>query len=233
MDVATVLLIEPERLMREGLKVLLRGSPFSVMHEAENLKAAEDMLRSAAKIDLILAQVSSKNDEAISGLAHLRTIAPDAKLVILTAVVDRELLNKAMDLKINGMLLKDISAEALIRSLHLALLGEGVFAVHGFLLRDLDSPRSLPSELTLPSSTLSLREASIVRCLTAGQSNKSIARELGLTEATVKAHVKVIMRKIKAQNRTQAAIWGLANGLDRREPARNGAAPRVAAAAAH
>jgi two-component system nitrate/nitrite response regulator NarL len=67
-----------------------------------------------------------------------------------------------------------------------------------------------------PSSSrnLSSREENILRCLTSGLSNKVIARRLSLSEATVKGHIKVIMRKINAQNRTQAAIWGLANGLE-------------------
>jgi two-component system nitrate/nitrite response regulator NarL len=54
---------------------------------------------------------------------------------------------------------------------------------------------------------LSDREAQILRCLTQGASNKVIARELGVAEATVKVHIKAILRKVKASNRTQAAMW--------------------------
>jgi two-component system nitrate/nitrite response regulator NarL len=54
---------------------------------------------------------------------------------------------------------------------------------------------------------LSEREAQILRCLTQGASNKLIARELGVAEATVKVHIKAILRKVKAANRTQAAMW--------------------------
>jgi two-component system nitrate/nitrite response regulator NarL len=115
--------------------------------------------------------------------------------------------------------LRDISAEALIRSLHLALLGEPVCAIHKHLLR---TPKTDALPLENPSvAMLNLcpRERSILQCLTVGRSNKEIARELSLSEATVKAHVKVIMRKLKARNRTQAAIWGIANGMERRAPA--------------
>ena len=60
---------------------------------------------------------------------------------------------------------------------------------------------------------LSPRETAILLCLIDGNSNKSIARKIGITEATVKAHVKAILRKIRVQNRTQAAIWGMNNAL--------------------
>ena len=58
---------------------------------------------------------------------------------------------------------------------------------------------------------LSPREKSILRCLVNGDSNKCIARKIDITEATVKVHVKAILRKIRVQNRTQAAIWGMNN----------------------
>ena len=63
---------------------------------------------------------------------------------------------------------------------------------------------------------LSPREQSIMQCLIAGDSNKSIARKIDIAEATVKVHVKAILRKIRVQNRTQAAIWGMNNGSVRR-----------------
>jgi DNA-binding CsgD family transcriptional regulator len=59
---------------------------------------------------------------------------------------------------------------------------------------------------------LSPREQSILRCLVGGDSNKSIARKIDIAEATVKVHVKAILRKIRVHNRTQAAIWGMNNG---------------------
>ena len=63
---------------------------------------------------------------------------------------------------------------------------------------------------------LSPREKSILRCLIEGDSNKCIARKIDIAEATVKVHVKAILRKIRVQNRTQAAIWGMNNGLLKR-----------------
>jgi two-component system nitrate/nitrite response regulator NarL len=73
-----------------------------------------------------------------------------------------------------------------------------------------DTSSSARSSLT---RGVSGREGEILRSLLSGHSNKQIARQLGISEATVKVHLKAVMRKINAQNRTQAAVWGLANGF--------------------
>ena len=88
-----------------------------------------------------------------------------------------------------------------------------------------------PSELHLPDRalprTLSNRETAILACLTEGQSNKRIARKFGVAEATVKVHIKAILRKIRVKNRTQAAIWAVDHALRRSEPRANTASASI------
>ena len=217
MDIVTILMVEADLLLREGLKVILKDSVFSVCHESEDLHDAAAQLRGGVSVDLLLIDLSCPLGEAMPALAEIRSAAPTSKTVVLiTGPMEDHLLSKAMDMGINGLLLKNISSQALVRSLHLAALGEQVFPVHTKFLRP--SEIGTISEFGNPrvmSLNLSSRERSILSCLTSGLSNKSIARELNLTEATVKAHVKSIMRKINAGNRTQAAIWGIANGIER------------------
>jgi two-component system, NarL family, nitrate/nitrite response regulator NarL len=217
MDTVNMLLVESDLLLREGLKILLKDSVFSVCHESEDLQHAAAQLRSGASVDLLLIDLSCPLGDAMPALAEIRSMAPSAKTVVLIAgPMEDHLLFKAMEMGINGLLLKNISSQALVRSLHLAALGEQVFPVHTRFLRPSEiSAAPTLSDSRLMSLNLSSREQSILKCLTNGQSNKSIARELNLTEATVKAHVKSIMRKINAENRTQAAIWGIANGIER------------------
>ena len=76
---------------------------------------------------------------------------------------------------------------------------------------------------------LSPRELVILRCLIEGNSNKGIARKIDIAEATVKVHVKAILRKIRVQNRTQAAIWGM-NNVPPVQPANNNSLPPPAEA---
>jgi DNA-binding CsgD family transcriptional regulator len=79
------------------------------------------------------------------------------------------------------------------------------------LRHEADQPILLPTE-DRTTQLLSPREKSIMQCLIEGASNKTIARKIDIAEATVKVHVKAILRKIRVHNRTQAAIWGMNNG---------------------
>ncbi|MFL5129008.1 MAG: response regulator transcription factor [Microvirga sp.] len=109
------------------------------------------------------------------------------------------------------------SREVLITSLELIMMGETILP--GSLVRsmlngmtsgagpDQDSPMAEPLPIDPGMPNLSNREAEILRCLMRGEPNKVIAKKLAVTESTIKVHVKAILRKIGAANRTQAALW--------------------------
>ena len=107
-----------------------------------------------------------------------------------------------------GILTYDLSAGALVRSLLLIASGERVFP-HDLAFGRKSAPPSFDHRSN--DARLSPREKEMLSHLVAGQSNKLIARDLGITEATVKVHLKSVLRKIKVENRTQAAIWALEN----------------------
>jgi two-component system, NarL family, nitrate/nitrite response regulator NarL len=132
-----------------------------------------------------------------------------AKIVALTSQADSRELELDDIAPLSGLLTYDLSAEAFVRSLRLIGSGERVFPRDLALGRRPQGP-SAP-EPQSDSARLSPREKEILSHLLAGHSNKLIARELGITEATVKVHLKSVLRKIGADNRTQAAIWALAN----------------------
>lgn len=214
MSVVSVLLVQSDRLVREGLRLLLRDSEIGQFYEAEDVPAALRHFRDGKRGDMILVDLSPDLDPS-KALGDLREAAPAARIVILNGGSDGKLLTKCVEMGANGFLLKNISPEALIRALHLAMLGEPVFPIHSDLLRSNEIGPVLANGVQPALMVLSAKEMAIVRCLTGGLSNKIIARDLDLTEATVKAYLKSIMRKIHAANRTQAAIWAIANGLDR------------------
>ncbi len=112
----------------------------------------------------------------------------------------------------HGYLIKDISVEALLQSLLLVMLGEKVFPTHLATLLVNGMPNTAPASI-VTSHGLTERECQVLRCLVQGDSNKMIANRLNITEATIKVHMKSLLRKINATNRTQAAIWALNNGL--------------------
>jgi two-component system, NarL family, nitrate/nitrite response regulator NarL len=109
---------------------------------------------------------------------------------------------------LSGILTYDLSADALVRCLLLISSGERVFP-HDLALGRKSAARSFEDRSN--DARLSPREKEILSHLVAGHSNKLIARHLGITEATVKVHLKSVQRKIRVGNRTQAAIWALAN----------------------
>ena len=100
------------------------------------------------------------------------------------------------------------------------MLGEAVFprSIADLLISSGIEEASLAPSASLPAlgNELSKREIEILRCLLGGQSNKAIARNLSITELTVKMHFKNVMRKIRAQNRTQAAVWAIQHGISPR-----------------
>jgi two-component system, NarL family, nitrate/nitrite response regulator NarL len=104
-----------------------------------------------------------------------------------------------------------MSPEALIRSLQLVMLGQQILPT-GFMTSLLQKEASEPVA-ERPSRGLSPREVQILRHLMTGHSNKAIARALDISEATVKVHLKALLRKVQASNRTQAAVWAMNNGI--------------------
>jgi two-component system, NarL family, nitrate/nitrite response regulator NarL len=123
--------------------------------------------------------------------------------------LDTAIANRALAAGVRGILPKCISAGALSLSLKLIALGENVATIPSSLARSWRETSEAwpPIRTGRPSVPLSAREAEILQRLGAGSSNKAIALELGIAEATIKVHLKTLMRKINASNRTQAAMW--------------------------
>jgi two-component system nitrate/nitrite response regulator NarL len=220
-----VLLIDHNKLFREGLKLLLNGEKFSITGEAQTVAEGVNLVQGGLKAELVLLDMAWNGDTEAETLRTLRDLLPDGRIVLLAADMDPQRLITALGAGADGCLMKDLSADALIQSLHLVMMGEKVFPTH--LAALLISGRINTSAFDMPSARkgLSQREVQIVRCLLNGDSNKVVANHLNITEATVKVHLKSLLRKINATNRTQAAIWALNNGFAN-EPAHQSPHPQ-------
>jgi two-component system nitrate/nitrite response regulator NarL len=230
-----VILIDPDRLFREGIKRILEESAYRTVGEARSLAEARAGLAAAGRVDLVALDVADWEAEGIAEfLGALRgrfeggrpeSGRPESgkaesgrpegvKIVVLTSDRSRGAIGKAIGWAVDAYLLKDMSPEALTRSLQLVMLGQQIFPTR--LMASL--LHAEPAEPALegvggPSKGLSPREVQILRHLMSGYSNKAIARELSISEATVKVHLKALLRKVRVSNRTQAAVWALNNGL--------------------
>ncbi|MBP2299425.1 LuxR C-terminal-related transcriptional regulator [Azospirillum picis] len=213
MDAINVFLIDANKLFREGMKRLFEGTPFNVVGEAGSLREGVSTLHSGTTPDLILIDLPSGADEEVEAMRALRADHPSIKTVILTNDLCTRRLSGALGAGAGGYLLKDIACEALMQSLKLVMMGEKVFPTHLAELLVSGRTEDMGAELPTRRKGLSQREVQILRCLLNGNSNKMIANHLNITEATVKVHLKSLLRKINASNRTQAAIWALNNGI--------------------
>ena len=212
-----IVLIEKSRLVREGLERILSGTMFRVAATAAAPGELKTTITAGQGGILIVLGVSDEDGSPVAEIETLRSRFPEARIVILADHYELEPLVEALRLSVNGYLSKSISSQALIKALELVVLGEGIFP--SSVLARLGTSRGAAPPLLLKApeeqpfrqagAILSERETQILRGLIEGQSNKTIARTLDIMEATVKVHVKAILRKTGVQNRTQAAIWAL------------------------
>jgi two-component system nitrate/nitrite response regulator NarL len=218
-----VVLIDSSQLFCEAVRRLLDKNSFAVVGEGRCLAEALNHLATDRRVDLITFDVAGIDaaEPTAERIEALRERFPGVKLVVLTGDRSREALGRAIGWSIDSYLTKDMSPEALSRSLQLVMLGQQIIptGLMSAVLQTAESQRSAPTELIDgPTHGLSTREMQILRFLMSGHSNKAIARELQISEATVKVHLKALLRKIRASNRTQAAVWALNNGLTRELP---------------
>ena len=162
----------------------------------------------------VLVDYPGEDPAPSDALRALRAAVPNAKLVVMTSREDQEQFADCVAAGVDGYLLKQISSEILIEFFRLVALGERVFpsALTARIPRGISDTGVKPSVLD-PKAGLSPRELQVLKCLAQGSSNKGIARDLGISDTTVKVHVKNILKKIAATNRTQAAIMALNSGI--------------------
>jgi two-component system nitrate/nitrite response regulator NarL len=208
-----VVLVGTNRLFRQGLHRLLDPEQFVVAGEARNLSALDELLHDGLTPDLVVADLQGGLDADFDSLRRLRTSHETLRMVVLTnelCVADMaRLLNAGAD----GYLVNELSAEALSLSLLLVMQGEKVLpsTLVGALANDHGEAGN--GALVQAQRNLTEREKQILTCLLNGYSNKHIARALGISEGTVKVHLKSLMKKIAAANRTQAALWARNHGI--------------------
>jgi two-component system, NarL family, nitrate/nitrite response regulator NarL len=214
MDQFSVFLIDPDRLFREGIKRILDDSAYRTVGEARSLEEARAVLADIGRIDLVAVDVPDWEADGIAEFLQELRSRDGIKIVVLTSDRSRGAIGKAIGWSVDAYLLKDMSPEALTRSLQLVLLGQQIFPTKLMaMLLHADAPEPASDGLGGSSKGLSPREVQILRHLMGGYSNKAIARELSISEATVKVHLKALLRKVRVSNRTQAAVWALNNGL--------------------
>ena len=223
---ATVL-IGKNILVREGIARILRAEHFRILASVSSVDELPSTLQSLQLLFLIV-QAGDDFDLAVEHIRLVRDQHPGGRIAIVANHDRPTELALAFRAGASGYFVNVNSCDAFIKSIELVAMGETVFPP-AFLSFALDTKSNHGHKAALPDENeneraifvttndtiapqLSPREKSILRCLIEGDSNKSIARKIDIADATVKVHVKAILRKIRVQNRTQAAIWAMNHG---------------------
>lgn len=210
----SVAIVGRNEILREGLRRILVDNGFAVVATSIDHKTLCENASDHPVPEMIIIDSSSAIEGQIACRA-LRSDFPLSRIVLMGDDFSVRATSETMSVGADGYLAKHISCEPLIRSLELVASGEKVVpsqTVNVMIATDWSGNRE--AKLIVPADVrLSEREVGVLRCLTRGDANKLISRELAITEATVKVHVKAIMRKLGVLNRTQAAIWAVSRGL--------------------
>jgi two-component system nitrate/nitrite response regulator NarL len=197
------LLVDPNGLFREGLTRILAETAYCPVASAASLDDVQPMLSSQSGALLVIADAVHDHSETCQQVRSLKERNPSVRVIMLVEQYDLDQMLVAFDAGAAACLMKSTSHEALVKALDLVMLGETIFPAT--ILTQLRETTGWSNRAGVKS--LSARETSILECLMEGASNKIIARKLHIAEATVKVHIKSILRKLQAKNRTQAAIW--------------------------
>ena len=206
-----ILIIDDHPLFRKGVSQLIAMAPhLQLVGEASS---GEQGVAKARELDpdLILLDLHMKGMNGIETLKAIRDAGLDCRVVILTVSDHADDLVAAIRSGADGYLLKDMEPEDLLAAIDQTLNGSTVIGeqLNGLLARAI---REEAAEDHRDSATLTKREQEILHGLVHGRSNKLIARNLDITEATVKVHVKNLLKKLGFRSRLEAAVWAVGRG---------------------
>lgn len=215
-----ILAVDDHQLFRSGLSLLLSNIYDGVtVSEAVDVDSALARIAGDPTIDLVLLDVAMPGMDEMEGLRRIVEQAPEIPVVMLSAIEDREDVFRTIRMGARGYILKSSSEQVLEHAISLALSGETyippgvVMDAGGHLLPPVGKGRSRFDPAN-PLSRLTPRQCDVLARMMGGSRNKEIAQELGLLESTVKAHVKAVLKKLGATNRTQASMIAAQNGME-------------------
>ncbi len=209
-----ILIIDDHTLFREGLQGLLSRRNIDVVAETgdgtEGLKLVQ-----LHQPDIVLLDMRMPNTDGITVLKQLIENGMQMPIVILTTSSDERDLIEALRAGAKGYLLKDMEPDALVVELRNIHAGKTVVAPNltQILAEVVQGKSGIPDMESSPFDELTPRETEILGLLAEGQSNKVIARNLGISDGTVKLHVKAILRKLEVHSRVEAAVMAVEHGL--------------------
>ena len=199
-----IIVVDDHPLFRGALTQALSSALAGArIDQAASLAELEELIAQRSDTDLVLLDLSMPGVQGLSGLLLLRSQHPDVPVVVVSAHDDPETIRRCMEFGASGYVPKSLSVEE-IRAAVETVLGGGIW-----IPPDIDLERAAGSstaDVVARLSTLTPQQVRVLMMLGQGLLNKQIAFQLGVSEATIKAHVSAILQKLHVDSRTQAVI---------------------------
>lgn len=206
-----VMIADDHSMIREGLKQLLElEGDFQVIEEAcDGVECLEKL--SKVTPDILLLDINMPNMNGLEVLQKMKDKRMKVKVLVLTVHNEVEYLLKAVDIGINGYLLKDSESAELKKAILTVVNGDNY--IQPSLIPLLNAKMIDRNKDNVKIESLTRREMDVLKLLAVGMYNKEVAEKLSISERTVKNHVSNIFKKIGVTDRTQAAVFAIRNNL--------------------
>ena len=207
-----IMITDDHSMIREGLKNLLElEGDIEVIAEAENGEECLEKLASGVKPDVLLLDINMPKMNGLQVLKNLKERKLKIKVLVLTVHNETEYLMKAVDIGINGYVLKDSESSELKKAI--TAIADGENYIQPSLIPALNSKMIEKNEDELKIDSLTKRELQVLKEVAVGKFNRDIAKEMEISERTVKNHISSIFKKLDVTDRTQAAVFAIKNNL--------------------
>ena len=211
-DKIEIIIADDHMMIREGLKQLLElDGTMKVIAEANDGEECLNLLNKKIHPDILLLDINMPKKNGIEVLEYIKQNKIPVKVLILTVHNEVEYLLKAVDIGIDGYLLKDSSYDELKEAIDVIISGNTY--IQPSLLPALNESMEDYALDKEKIEWLTKRELDVLRLISEGCSNKKISDELSISERTVKNHISHIFRKINVEDRTQAAVFAIRNKI--------------------
>lgn len=214
-----ILIADDHELFLKGLEFVLHMNfPDAEIICAQNYSQIFSCLEKQKDFDLIITDLAMPDANWFDALNKIHQTAVETPIIIISAVFDKEILQKTIEAGVSGYIPKSSSNQLMLSAINLVLAG-GVYIPHDMLDNAVDNQEinqelhSLKRMMQIkPQKKLTPRQVEVVKLIAKGLPNKIIAHELGLTEGTVKVHITVILKILGVNNRTGAVMEAVKNG---------------------
>lgn len=207
-----VLIVDDHEIVRHGLSLLFQAANgFELVGEAQDGLEAIEMAEKTQP-HIVLMDIKMPVKDGLEASREIKKRLPQTKIIVFTALDDEKEVYKAIEIGVEGYVIKNVSSEELLDIIK--RVAKGQLFLHPEIANKLISPPLAYSEPEVTCySPLTPREELVLRLMAQGYKNKEIAAKLFLSEETVKTHVSNILNKLNQTDRLQAVIYALKNQL--------------------